>query len=169
MRNWVAISVTLIAALVLTLLPMPGWTAWLRPAWVLMVLIYWTMTMPHHVNVGTAWIVGVVLDVLTGTMLGEHALALTIVIYLVYSFHRRIRMYPMLQQGFSVLVFVLLYQFIQGWRGWSAGLRNGGMCKKQEQAAGQYGEHCELFHFHFPSRTSQCEFYTNSAAGSQGK
>ena len=48
-------------AIILTLLPMPDWTVWLRPAWVLMVLIYWTMVLPYRVNVGTAWCVGIVL------------------------------------------------------------------------------------------------------------
>jgi rod shape-determining protein MreD len=112
MRNLIPVGLSLVIAMCLAILPMPEWASWARPAWVLMVLIFWTMKMPYQVNVGLAWCAGLALDVLTGTMLGEHALALTIVIYLVYSFHRRIRMYPMLQQGLSVLVFVLLYQLI---------------------------------------------------------
>lgn len=112
MHNWLVIILTFIVALVLTLLPMPNWTIWLRPAWVLMVLIYWTMTIPYQVGVGTAWTTGLILDLLSGTLLGEHALAFTIVIYFVVRMHSRLRMYPMLQQGMSILMFVLLYQFI---------------------------------------------------------
>ena len=112
MTNWVAIFMSLIAALMLTLLPIPAWAVWLRPAWVLMVLIYWTMTVPYRVNIGVAFIVGLIMDLLTGTLLGEHALALTIVIYFVSRLYMRLRMYPLMQQGFSVLIFVLLYQFI---------------------------------------------------------
>lgn len=112
MNSLTAIVITLIAALVLALLPMPGWTVWLRPAWVLMVLIYWSMTLPGHVNVGTAWFVGLLMDLLTGTVLGEHALAYTVVIYLVNRMHMRLRMYPLLQQGLSVFFFVFISQFI---------------------------------------------------------
>lgn len=112
MHSWFAILMTLIIALILTLLPMPGWTVWLRPAWVLMVLIYWAMVTPYKVSVGLAWITGLVVDLLNGTLLGEHALAFTVIIYLVSRMYIRLRMYPMLQQGLSILSFILLYQFI---------------------------------------------------------
>lgn len=112
MHNWSVIFITLILALVLALLPMPDWTTWLRPAWVLMVLIYWAMMVPYRVSVGVAFIVGLLVDLLNGTLLGEHALAFTIVIYFVNRMHIRLRIYPLLQQGLSILFFVLLYQFI---------------------------------------------------------
>lgn len=99
-------------ALILALLPMPDAAIWFRPAWVLLVLIYWTMTIPHRVNVGTAFAMGIIIDLMTGTLLGEHALALTMVIYLVSRMNMRLRMYPMMQQGLCVLFFVLFYQFI---------------------------------------------------------
>lgn len=112
MHNWFAICTTLLIALILALLPMPDWTTWLRPAWVLLVLIYWAMVIPARVSVGTAWIMGLLMDLLYGTLLGEHALAYTIVVYCVSRMHIRLRMYPMLQQGFTILLFVLMYQFI---------------------------------------------------------
>ena len=112
MHSWFAIFITLLTALVLMVLPMPDWTIWLRPAWVLMVLIYWAMTTPYRVSVGVAWMTGLFVDLLNGTLLGEHALALTIVIYFVSRMHLRLRIYPLMQQGICVLFFVLLYQFI---------------------------------------------------------
>jgi rod shape-determining protein MreD len=112
MHNFSVILSTLLMALILALLPMPDWTIWLRPAWVLMILIYWAMTMPYQVSVGMAWLVGLLVDLLNGTLLGEHALGYVIVIYFVSKMHIRLRMYPLLQQGISILVFVLLYQFI---------------------------------------------------------
>ncbi len=112
MHSGFGVILTLVLALILTLLPMPDWTVWLRPAWVLLVLIYWVINAPSHVGVGIAWIMGIILDLLNGTLLGEHALALTMVIYLVVRWHMQLRMYPLLQQGLSILVFVFLYQFI---------------------------------------------------------
>ncbi len=91
---------------------MPAWTIWLRPAWVLLVLIYWAMTPLYYLGMGTAWMTGLIVDLLTGTVLGEHALAFTIIIYLVSHMAIRLRMYPLLQQGLSILSFVFLYQFI---------------------------------------------------------
>jgi rod shape-determining protein MreD len=111
-HHWLVVVTTLLVALMLTLLPMPGWTVWLRPAWTLLVLIYWGMEAPDLVNVGTAWLVGIILDVLNGTLLGEHALALTFVIYIVVHMHSRLRMFPLLQQSIMVFLLVLIYQFI---------------------------------------------------------
>jgi rod shape-determining protein MreD len=112
MANWFLIPTTFLVAFMLMLLPMPDWTVWLRPAWVLLVLIYWLTVMPYRINLGTAWIIGLCLDVLNGTLLGEHAFALTIVSYLVVRIHHRFRMFSLVQQGIFVLGFVLLYQFI---------------------------------------------------------
>lgn len=112
MHNWIVIISTILIALILALLPMPNWTIWLRPGWVLMVLIYWTMTMPHRVNIGCAWLTGLLVDLINGTLLGEHALAFSIVVYFVSRIHIRLRIYPLLQQGFTIFFFMLLYQFI---------------------------------------------------------
>jgi rod shape-determining protein MreD len=133
-HNGFVILMTIIGALLLTLLPMPAWTVWLRPAWVLLVLIYWTMHIPYRINIGAAWVAGIFLDVLNGTLLGEHALALTVVIYVVAHMQSRLRMFPLLQQCLSVFFLVLLYQFIlycvqgflgelpHGWIYWSSSL-----------------------------------------------
>ncbi|OGT55528.1 MAG: rod shape-determining protein MreD [Gammaproteobacteria bacterium RIFCSPHIGHO2_12_FULL_43_28] len=112
MPGWLTIITTLIIALILTLLPMPHWTIWLRPAWVLMVLIFWSMTTPYRVGVGTAWIMGLLVDLLSGTVLGEHALAFSLIVYFVNKMHIRLKMAPFLQQGLSVLLFMLCYQFV---------------------------------------------------------
>ncbi|OAI48843.1 hypothetical protein AYO45_00790 [Gammaproteobacteria bacterium SCGC AG-212-F23] len=111
-RNLFIVYISLFIALVLTLLPMPSWFGWLRPHWILLVLIYWAMTQPYQVNVGTAWVVGIILDVLTGTLLGEHALGLTVITYFVVRFQSRLQMFPLLQQGLCVFLLVVLYQAI---------------------------------------------------------
>lgn len=111
-NSWYIIPLSFVVAFIFTLLPMPSWAIWLRPAWVLMILIYWGMAAPDRVNVGIAWIVGIFLDVLEGTLLGEHALALTIVMYIVVRMYTRLRMFPLIQQGLVIFFLVLLYQFI---------------------------------------------------------
>lgn len=112
MHNWFVIILSLIVALMLSLLPMPEWAVWARPAWVLMVLIFWAMTLPHRVGVLTAWFTGLTVDLLNGSLLGAHALAYVLVIYLVARMYTRLKMYPLMQQGFWVLFFVILYQFV---------------------------------------------------------
>ncbi len=111
-QNWLVVPVTFLVAFILTLLPMPDWTIWLRPSWVLMVLIYWMMILPHRINLGVAWIMGIFLDVLNGTLLGEHALAMTIATYVVARMHSRMRMFSLLQQSLCVMLIVFIYQFV---------------------------------------------------------
>jgi rod shape-determining protein MreD len=112
MHNWLAIFITVLVAMILTVLPMPTWMIWLRPAWVLLVLIYWAVVMPTYMGVGIAWVTGLIVDLLSGTILGEHAFAYTVVLYLVSRIHIRLRMSPLLQQSISILLFVLIYQFV---------------------------------------------------------
>ena len=50
-----------------------------RPAWVALVLVYWCMAAPDQVGVVAGWTTGLLLDVMTGTLLGQHALGLSVV------------------------------------------------------------------------------------------
>jgi rod shape-determining protein MreD len=108
---WI-VTLTFVMAIVLTLLPMPDWAIWFRPTWVLLVLIYWTMRNPYLVNMGTAWFLGIIIDVLNGTLIGEHALAFTVAIYFVIRMHTQLRMHTKLQQSIYIGLFILTNQFI---------------------------------------------------------
>lgn len=111
-HNYWVIIITILIAYILTLLPMPDWTVWLRPAWVLMVMVYWILMLPEQIGIGSAWLAGIFLDILEGTLLGEHALAMTIVAYFAVKLCIRLRMYPILQQSFSILIFAFIYNFV---------------------------------------------------------
>lgn len=62
-----------------------------------------------------AWMVGLLMDTLTGTLLGEHALALVVVAYFVLRFQPRIQLYTYSQKWLLVLVSILFYQAILFW------------------------------------------------------
>lgn len=110
-----AIVISLIVAFALMALPLPAWAHLWRPAWVTLALIYWCIAVPQRVGVGVGWTLGLLLDVMTGTLLGQHAMALTMVAYLSLKFHLRIRMLPLWHQGFSVFLLVLLDQSLAAW------------------------------------------------------
>lgn len=77
-----------------------------RPEWVPMVMIYWVMALPYRVGIGSAWVVGIILDVLEGSVLGLNALGLVIIAYVTLNLHQRLRMFSALQQ--AGLVFALV-------------------------------------------------------------
>lgn len=116
------IIVTLIIALMLSMAPMPPWATNFRPDWVVLTLIYWSMTQPRTYSVGTAWAIGLVLDVANGTLLGQHALALCLVIYVTVKFHLQLRQFPPLQLTATVFALLSLYQFILFWVNGVAGV-----------------------------------------------
>ncbi len=113
--GYTAIVLSLVVALMLTALPMPAWAALWRPAWVALVLIYWCMAAPGYTGVVMASVLGLFLDVLSGTLLGQHALALAVVAFVAHRFHRQVRVLPLWQQGISVFGLVFLYQALILW------------------------------------------------------
>ena len=112
--NW-AIASSLVVALMLSTLPMPSWAAVGRPAWVALVIVYWCLAMPARVGVMIAWATGLLLDVMSGTLLGQHALGLSLLAFIVHHGHQWLRGLPLWQQGFSVFVLMFGYQTIVLW------------------------------------------------------
>jgi rod shape-determining protein MreD len=110
-----AIVASILVALLLTIIPLPDWAALLRPEFAALVLLYWCIALPERVGVATAWSTGLALDVLRGALIGQHALGLTILAFLAIKLHQRIRVYPLWQQAFSVLVLITLHQLLVLW------------------------------------------------------
>ncbi len=112
----------IVAALMLAIAPMPDWANAFRPDWVALTLIYWSMMLPRTYSVGTAWIVGIILDVAQGTLLGQHAVALCLVVYVMVKFHLQFRVFPALQMSANVFAILAFYQFILFWINGVAGV-----------------------------------------------
>ena len=110
-----AIFASFIVAMFLMVLPLPEWLRAFRPEWVTLVLIYWCLALPNRVNIGIAWVAGLVVDVLTGTLIGQHALAMAVVAFVTVKLHKQIRVYPLWQQALSVFTMVALGQLLVVW------------------------------------------------------
>ena len=113
--RYLVIHLSLVVALVLMILPLPDWVQMYRPNWVALVLIYWSMAMPKRVGLWFAFFTGVILDTSQGTLLGQHTLALVIVVYINLNFYQRIRVLALAQQAFYVLFLLLLNQVLIAW------------------------------------------------------
>ena len=105
----------LLAALALTVVPMPAQVAAFKPDWVAALLIYWSVVDPSRFSLLTAFWMGLALDVLTGALLGQNALALIVVMYLAHRFHLRIRAFPISQLVVTLTALLGLYQFVLFW------------------------------------------------------
>lgn len=106
---------SIVFALMLSITPMPEWAEVYRPDWVALTLIYWSMSLPRSYSIGGAWAVGLILDVAQGTLLGQHALALCLTIYVSVKFHLQFRQFPPLQLTATIFAMLAFYQFILFW------------------------------------------------------
>jgi rod shape-determining protein MreD len=111
---WLILT-SFLAAFVLAVLPMPVWLMWARPEWVALVLIYWTIALPHRVGILTGLVVGIFLDTLEGAVLGQNAFSLVVVALLSLTLYQRLRVFSVLQQAGTVFVLVGINQLVCQW------------------------------------------------------
>ena len=114
-HNGIIVLFTLLLALMATIMPLPLSVDAFRPDWVLIVLIYWTMALPSRVNIITAWVMGFLLDVLLGSVLGVHAAAMAIAIFIVAENFQKIRNFSVWQQALITGVLSALYHLVVFW------------------------------------------------------
>lgn len=106
---------SLVAAMMLEIIPMPAWADPMRPEWLALTVFYWAMHLPQRIGVGTAWICGLILDTLKGTLLGQYALALTVLAFITRKFHLRIRVFPVSQQILTAAALIGIVEFLIFW------------------------------------------------------
>lgn len=113
--HWPLVIGSLLLAAWFSVLPLPDTALWLRPAWIVLVLVYWVVALPTHVGVGMAWLVGIFMDGLSGGVLGQQALSLALIAFICQLSYQRLRMFSVLQQVLVVLVLAGLHQLVYHW------------------------------------------------------
>lgn len=92
---------TLLFALLLDMVPMGRVAA--RPDFLALALAFWAVHQPRRVGVGVGFVFGLLIDVHEGALLGQHALAYTLLTYGAIAIHRRLLWFPVLAQAVQVL------------------------------------------------------------------
>ncbi len=112
---------TAFVALVLTAFPLPTWLDVLRPAFLVLTVVHWSVNAPRTGGIALGFFAGLALDIFQGPVLGQHALALALVAYIMVREHQRIRFKPAFQQALIVFAALATYEFvvfaIDGWSG----------------------------------------------------
>ena len=101
LTHWV-LPLSIVVALLLGLLPLPPVLQPLRPYWLALVLAYWLIEEPDRVGLGVVFGVGLVADLTFGTLLGEQALRLVVMGFILQRFRARLRFFPISQQALAI-------------------------------------------------------------------
>ncbi len=108
-----------LVGLILTVLPLPSLLSLVRPELLVLTVLYWSIAAPRCGGIALGFFSGIMLDVFQGPVLGEHALALCTITYVVVREHQKIRSKPAFQQSLIVFAALLAYEtllfLIDGW------------------------------------------------------
>ncbi len=103
-KKWWVIPGSVIIAFCFWCVPAgPGWQNY-SPDWVSLALIYWCFAIPGKVGIGSACMVGLLMDVVSFGLLGRYALSKAIVVFLAGRLALRVRIFPVWQQSFLILI-----------------------------------------------------------------
>lgn len=114
LRNY-AIHLSLLVALILQIMPLPEQVSIYRPDWVLLMICYWALALPHRVNVGVAFMYGLILDILLGTTLGLHSFAMSVTVFVLAANYQRLRNYSVWHQAVVMGIVTALYHLLVFW------------------------------------------------------
>ena len=107
--------ITLLVAALLDILPLPAPLASWRPDWLALTVLYWCLTAPQRFNIGSAWLAGLMLDLLLGGLLGQHALAMIVMAYPAVRLSTQFPLFSVLQQLLLVAATLALYRGMLMW------------------------------------------------------
>ncbi|MFA7269517.1 MAG: rod shape-determining protein MreD [Sterolibacterium sp.] len=108
-RDWF-IWLTLLLAVFLDLIPLgrlPGF-----PDWVALTLTFWCIRESFKVGMGTAFVLGIVMDVSSGSVMGQHSLAYVLLAFTASGLSRRFLQFPLMQQALQILPLLLATQVV---------------------------------------------------------
>ena len=111
-----------IIGLTLTIIPVPQAFINFKPNWVLLLLIFLSINLPKQFNLGYSFSFGLIIDVIKGALLGQHALAMTVIVFMTTKYHLQLRIFPKFQLMAIILIILFLYHFILFWIDGVAGI-----------------------------------------------
>ena len=104
-----------LVALALAVLPLPQALEAFRPDFLVLVVLYWSIESPRAGGLTLAFMAGLALDVIQGVVLGQHALALTLMAAWATNLRLRIRVFSVLSQCLTIFALLTAYQFVLFW------------------------------------------------------
>ncbi|MDR1057854.1 MAG: rod shape-determining protein MreD [Coxiellaceae bacterium] len=109
-KRWLLIFLSFFVGLLLMFLQLPTGLHWVSPLWLVLIVLYWVFMMPQYVNVGVAWVFGIIIDAIYNVTLGTHALGLVLVAILMIKIREKILSLGLVKVTPVVFGLLVLYQ-----------------------------------------------------------
>ena len=108
-------ALSALVALALSVVPLPAPVDAFRPDFLVLVVFYWSIESPRAGGLALAFASGLALDVTRGVVLGQHALALTLMAAWATHLRLRLRVFSVLSQSLTIFALLTGYQFVLFW------------------------------------------------------
>lgn len=105
---WSIVATLVAGATILTVVPLPEYLRPFRPHWIILTLFYIGIFSPMQSGIIRSWLLGIVVDVLTGTLMGLHALTFSLTTFLTLRFHLQLRVFVVAQQMITITILTLM-------------------------------------------------------------
>lgn len=112
---FIVLSLSVLAGLCLDSMVLPGDINAFRPEFTLVILCCWILLFPSRTNIATAFVLGIMIDILQNSLLGSHALSFSIVAFLLLKLRQRVYLKPPWQQAPFIVPVLLANQLIISW------------------------------------------------------
>ena len=106
MSSFFVVTLSLLLSIILTISTFP--LGYFSPDWIHLFLIYWILATPGSIGLVTAWVIGLLVDVVLGSTLGVNALVYSLIGYLIFKSYMVIRYLTVLQQAILILFLLLV-------------------------------------------------------------
>jgi len=110
LKNQLLIFTTLFVALFIDTYLFPSHFQILKPTFVLLTLIYWNMALPNRIGITAAFLFGIFVDLIEGSLLGLHGILFILITYACQRFFYQFRVSPLWQQSFILFFLFFLYK-----------------------------------------------------------
>lgn len=115
LNSYRVIYSSFLIALIGAIYPLPLFLNAFRPDWMVLVIFYWVLALPHRVSIVHAFVLGFLQDLLLGSTLGTHALIFSLLAYFVSIGYQRIRYFTLVQTTLLAGVFTLFTKLSLYW------------------------------------------------------
>ncbi|SRR5690554_1109928 len=113
MKSDIVVSLSLLFAFSLYMLPLPGWAMLARPELPLLVYLYWVLSVPHRYGIAVGAFVGFLQDIFTGAFIGTHIVLYAVLVASFLVAYRQVRMQSLWWQALTLVPFLLLLQCLR--------------------------------------------------------